>query len=45
MVDLSLERCLEALVGIVLAEEVGLAHEEALTDIIAIAFSSIQVLT
>ncbi len=36
MVDLSLERCLEALVGIVLAEEVCLAHEEALTVVVAI---------
>ena len=36
MVDLSLERCLEALVGIVLAKEVGLAHEEALAVVVAI---------
>jgi hypothetical protein len=35
-VYLSLERCLEALVGIVLAKEVGLAHEEAIAVVIAI---------
>ena len=36
MVDLSLQRSLETLVGIVLAEEVGLADEEALAGVVAI---------
>jgi hypothetical protein len=36
LVDLSLKRCLETLVWVVLAEEVGLANEEALTVVIAI---------
>jgi len=36
MVDLSLERCLEALVGIILAKEVGLAHKEALAVVVAV---------
>jgi hypothetical protein len=36
LIDLSLERCLEALIGIVLAEEVGLAHEEALAVVVAV---------
>ena len=35
-VDLSLQRSLETLVGVVLAEEVGLTHEEALAVIVAI---------
>jgi hypothetical protein len=45
LVDLSLERGLQALIGVVLAEEIGLAHEEALTVVVAIAFSSVQVLS
>lgn len=36
MVDLSLERCLEALIGIVLTKKVGLPNEEALTVVVAV---------
>ncbi len=45
LIVLSLEGCLEALVGIILAQEIGLAHEEALAVVDAIAFSSVQVLS
>ena len=45
LIDLGLERSFEALVRIVLAEEVGMAHEEALAVVVAIAFSSVQVLS
>ena len=36
MVDLSLEGRLKALVGVVLAKEVGLAREETLTVVVAV---------
>jgi len=45
LIDLGLEGGFEALVGIILAEEVGLAHEEALTVIVAIDFSPVKVLS
>jgi hypothetical protein len=45
LIDLGLEGGFEALVGVVLAEEVGLAHEEALTVIVAIDFSPVKVLS
>jgi len=45
LIDLGLERSFEALVGIILAQEIGLAHEEALAVVDAIAFSSVQVLS
>jgi hypothetical protein len=45
LVDLGLEGGFEALIGIVLAKEVGLTHEEAFAVVVAIAFSSVQVLS
>jgi hypothetical protein len=45
LLDLDLEGGFESLVGVDLAEEAGLAHEEALTVIVAIAFSPVKVLS
>ena len=36
MVDLGLEGSFEALIGIILAKEIGLTHEEALTVVVAV---------
>jgi len=41
LIHLGLEGGFEALVRVVLAKEIGLPHEEALTVVVAIAFSSV----